>query len=369
VQSVVRIRRAHYGRDVPTAPTLEDVAKAAGVHKATASRALNPATDSRVSEQTVRRVRAVAQRLGYTPNTLAQGLRTARTSTIGVVLPDLTNPLFPPIVRGIEDVLAARGYVALLANTDNDSQREITHIDALRARRVDGFIVATARRDHPLLEAMALEGVAIVLVNRTTDRHDISAVLGNEAAGIAAAVDHLVELGHTSITHLAGPHQLSTGTTRADAFRAAMRAQGLRTRRADIVECDGYTVPAGLAAAHRLVAGNRSFTAIVAANDMIAVGALQALHSDGLRCPDDISIVGFNDMPFVDQLSPPLTSIRLPQYEVGVQAAQLLLDRLANPGTGAKSVVLPVSLVARGSTGPFRARAVTGVDLHQPPAD
>jgi LacI family transcriptional regulator len=354
----VRIPAARYRQDVPSAPTLEDVAKAAGVHKATASRALNPATDSRVSEQTVRRVRAVAQRLGYTPNALAQGLRTARTSTIGVVLPDLTNPLFPPIVRGIEDVLAARGYVALLANTDNDDEREITHIDALRARRVDGFIVATARRDHPLLEAMALEGVAIVLVNRTTDRHDISAVLGNEAAGIAAAVDHLVELGHTSIAHLAGPHQLSTGTTRADAFRAAMRAHGLRTRRADVVECDGYTVAAGLVGTRELVATNRSFTAIVAANDMIAVGALQAMHADGLRCPDDVSIVGFNDMPFVDQLSPPLTTVRLPQYEVGVQAAQLLLDRLANPGSSAKTVILPVALVARGSTGPHRARAV-----------
>jgi LacI family transcriptional regulator len=183
-------------------------------------------------------------------------------------------------------------------------------------------------------------------------------VLGNEAAGIAAAVDHLVELGHRSITHLAGPQQLSTGTARADAFRAAMRAHGLRIRRADIVECDGYTVPAGFAAAHRLVATNRALTAIVAANDMIAIGALQALHSDGLRCPDDVSVVGFNDMPFVDQLSPPLTTVRLPQYEVGVQAAQLLLDRLANPATSAKSVVLPVALVTRGSTGPYHARVV-----------
>jgi LacI family transcriptional regulator len=357
MQSVVQNGCSRYRRDVPTAPTLEDVARAAGVHKATASRALNPATESRVSEQTVRRVRAVALRLGYTPNTLAQGLRTSRTSTIGVVLPDLTNPLFPPIVRGIEDVLAARGYVALLANTDNDDQREVTHIDALRARRVDGFIVATARRDHPLLEAMAREGVPIVLVNRTTDRHDISAVLGNEVAGITAAVDHLVALGHTSITHLAGPHQLSTGITRTEAFRAAMRAHGLRTRRGDIVECDAYSVAAGFAAAHRLVTSHRSLTAVVAANDMIAVGALQALQADGLNCPDDVSVVGFNDMPFVDQLSPPLTTIRLPQYEVGVQAALLLLDRLANPTSTAKSVILPVALIARGSTGPCRARA------------
>jgi LacI family transcriptional regulator len=137
-----------------------------------------------------------------------------------------------------------------------------------------------------------------------------------------------------------------------------MRAHKLRTRRADIVECDGYTVAAGLVGTRELVATNRSFTAIVAANDMIAVGALQAMHADGLRCPDDISIVGFNDMPFVDQLSPPLTTVRLPQYDVGVQAAQLLLDRLAHPESSAKTVILPVALIARGSTGPARARAV-----------
>jgi len=328
------------------------------VHKATASRALNPNGPGRVSEQTVRRVRAVAQRLGYTPNALAKGLRTARTSTVGVVLPDLTNPLFPPIVRGIEDVLARQGYVALLANTDNDDQREVMHIDALRARRVDGFIVATARRDHPLLEAMALEGVPIVLVNRTTDRHDISAVLGNETSGIAAAVEHLVSLGHTSIAHVAGPHQLSTGLTRSDAFRAAMRSHGLRLRKSDVIEADAYTVSAGFAATDRLLATGRPVTAVLAANDMIAVGALQALAAKGLRCPDDVSVVGFNDMPFVDQLSPPLTTVRLPQYDVGMQAAQLLLDRLADPKNTAKSVVLPVALVVRGSTGPCQAPAV-----------
>ena len=343
---------------MPTAPTLDDVARAAGVHKATASRALNPNGPGRVSEQTVRRVRAVAQRLGYTPNALAKGLRTARTSTVGVVLPDLTNPLFPPIVRGIEDVLARQGYVALLANTDNDDQREVMHIDALRARRVDGFIVATARRDHPLLEAMALEGVPIVLVNRTTDRHDISAVLGNETSGIAAAVEHLVSLGHTSIAHVAGPHQLSTGLTRSDAFRAAMRSHGLRLRKSDVIEADAYTVSAGFAATDRLLATGRPVTAVLAANDMIAVGALQALAAKGLRCPDDVSVVGFNDMPFVDQLSPPLTTVRLPQYDVGMQAAQLLLDRLADPKNTAKSVVLPVALVVRGSTGPCQAPAV-----------
>src|SRR2546426_1544172 len=136
-------------------PTLADVAQRAGVHKATASRALNERTRGEVNSDTVRRVLAAARSLGYTPNALARGLRTARTSTVGVLLPDLTNPLFPPIVRGIEDVLSAHGYTALLANTDNDAAKERTAFTTLRSRQVDGFIVATARRDDPsLVEAV-----------------------------------------------------------------------------------------------------------------------------------------------------------------------------------------------------------------------
>ncbi len=346
-----------YRRFVRSTPTLADVAAAAQVHKATASRALNPATSNLVNAETARRVRTMARRLGYMPNAAASGLRTRRSSSIGVVVPDLTNPLFPPIVRGIEDVLTTRGYVALLANTDNDDERELKAIDALRARRVDGYIVATARRSHPLLEDMSHWGAPIVLVNRTTVRAGISSVLGNDAAGIRAAVDHLFQLGHRQIVHLAAPDYLSTGRVRAEAFAEAMhehRAAG--RRRNAIVPCDSYSVSAGYAAASQLLAAQTGVTAIVAANDLIALGALKALRDRAMNCPDDVSVVGFNDMPFVDQLNPPLTTLRVPQYAAGVAAAELLLDQLANPKATTKSVLLPIELVVRGSTGLCRAR-------------
>jgi LacI family transcriptional regulator len=342
-------------------PTLADVAAEAQVHVGTASRALNAATRDMVKPETAHRVREAAYRLGYSPNVIASGFRAQRTASIGVVLPDLTNPLFPPIVRGIEDVLTARGYVTLLGNTDNDEQRELKLIESLRARRVDGFIIATAKRIHPILEDIANAGTPIVLINRTTDREDISSVLSDDSAGIQTAVDHLVQLGHRRIVHLAGPDNLSTGRNRARAFEEAMRRHKLKVGEADSVTCDGYSMAAGNAAAKHIFKARPEATAIVAANDLIALGALQVLREMQLSCPGDVSIVGYNDMPFVDQLTPPLTTIRVPQYAAGVQAAEVLLDRLANSHAITKSLLLPIELVIRGTTaacnsrGPFKS--------------
>jgi LacI family transcriptional regulator len=202
-------------------PTLDDVARAAGVHKATASRALNPATRHQVSAPTAHRVSLEATRLGYVPNTLARDLRTSRTAAVGVLIPDLTNPLFPPIVRGIQDRLEHHGYTALLVNTDADEARERAEFHALRSRRVEGFIVATARRRHPLLEFAVRERITLVTVNRFTELPAVPAVLGDDADGVAQAVAHLRALGHTRLAHLAGPEALSTGYVRLRAFRAA----------------------------------------------------------------------------------------------------------------------------------------------------
>src|SRR5439155_6307238 len=160
-------------RSASQSPTLADVAREAGVHKATASRAMNPLTRDQVNADTFRRILHAAERLGYVPNTVARGLRTNRTAAIGVLVPDLTNPLFPPIVRGITDRLAADGYTTLLANTDNDDEQERAQFAALESRRADGFILATARREHRLLARAAERGVPLVLVNRTVDDLDV----------------------------------------------------------------------------------------------------------------------------------------------------------------------------------------------------
>src|SRR5271165_3314765 len=178
------------------AVTLKDVARRAGVHSATASRALNPETRLLVSEETARRVLAAAAELGYRPNTVARSLRTRRSHTIGVLIPDLNNPLFPPIVRGLEDRLDADGYVALIGNTDGDDARERRLFEQMRARHVDGYVLATAHLRSPLLAEAAQAGLAVVLMNRIAEDYSFPSVTVDNERGVRMAVSHLAALGH-----------------------------------------------------------------------------------------------------------------------------------------------------------------------------
>jgi LacI family transcriptional regulator len=331
-------------------PTLKDVAEVAGVHSATASRALNPDTRTAVNADTARRVLKAAESLGYRPNPIARSLKTARTRTVGLLIPDLTNPLFPPIVRGADEVLYARGYSALIASTDNDPEREQRLVDSLVSRQVEGLIVATARVHDALLERLFAEGVKIVQVNRRVESLDIPSVVPDDAAGIAAAVEHLVGLGHTRIAHLAGPHTTSTGVTRARAFRHSVRDAGLADDPSLIVECPYFQEDSGAAALRTLLDRGTEFTAVVAGNDLIALGCYDVFAERGIACPDDVSVVGFNDFPFLDKLRPPMTTVRIPQFDLGAEAARMLLGCIDEPSRRPGSVLLPVSLVVRRST-------------------
>ena len=192
--------------------TLADVAGLAGVHTSTASRALNERTRPKVSRSTVAAVLDAARELNYRPNSLARGLKMSRTFTVGMLIPDLTNPLFPPIVRGIEDRLRESGWTLIIANTDNDDIKERSLLDSMTARRVDGLILATARRDYPLLDEIIASGIPTVLVNRTTDEPTVPAVLGDDHSGIGQAVRHLAALGHTKIAHVGGTQAVSTAS-------------------------------------------------------------------------------------------------------------------------------------------------------------
>jgi LacI family transcriptional regulator len=335
-------------------PTLKEVAQRAGVHVTTASRALNPATSSMVNAATMRRVQAAARELRYQPNAMARGLKTSRSMSVGVLLPDLTNPLFPPIVRGIEDVLAKSGYTTLIANTDNDLDRQVTLFDTLRARQVDGVIVATARRDDRLFVDAHRDGTKIVLVNRRIDHSEIPAVTGDDHDGVGMAVRHLIELGHTRIAHVAGPQDTTTGRARLRAYRQTLDDAGIEPDPALVATAKGFTEVEGAKAARAVLDADRTCTAVLAANDLIALGCLDVFGERRLRCPDDISLVGFNDMPFVDRLTPPLSTIRVPHYQIGAEAARMLLDRLGNPDLPTKSITLPATLVLRASTAPPR---------------
>lgn len=311
-----------------------------------------------VSTETSERVLAAARDLGYVPNGIARGLRTSRSGTVGVIIPDLMNPLFPPIVRGIEDVLAREGYTALLANTDNDPLRERTQFEALVTRRVDGFIMATARREHPLLDEAARRGLKVVLVYRGIDRADFSTVTADDRLGIELATEHLIALGHRRIGHLAGPQGLSTGAIRAASFRETLHSHQLDAPLEHIVVCDAYTEAAGAAATRELLDREPALTAIVAANDLLALGACDVLRERSTACPEQISVTGFNDMPFADKFHPALTTVRVPHYDLGAEAGRLLLEQLTQPAHLTKRLSLPPTLIVRASTAPPPGRPV-----------
>jgi LacI family transcriptional regulator len=327
--------------------TIADVARLAGVHPGTVSRALNARTEGQVNAETLRRVRAAARQLDYTPNSIARGLRTSSSMTIGVIVPDLTNPIFPPIVRGIESYLTPRGYSALVVNTDGSDATEQLVFQSLIQRQVDGLIFATSHQGDPTATEAFELGVKAVMVNRESVSVPYPAAVGDDAQGIRASLAHLAGLGHKRIVHLAGPSPFSTSQARRDAFVAGCAAIGLD---GSVVETAAYSVDEGQRAMDRIIAGGQLPTAIVAGNDLLALGVYHSLRRNGLRCPDDVSVVGFNDMPFAGDFEPAMTTVRVPHFDLGVEAARLLCDEIETSVVTAVKVVLPVELIVRAST-------------------
>jgi LacI family transcriptional regulator len=333
--------------------TLRDVSDRAGVHPSTASRAINEHTRVLVDDQTVERVLRAVDDLGYQPDSLARALKTNRTNTVGMLLPDLTNPLFPPIVRGIEDGLGGANYTVILGNTDNDPAKERTVLSALLGRRIDGLILATTQREpSPAIAELMDGGLPTVLVNRTLDDPAVPSVLGDDRVGIALAVDHLVGLGHTRIAHVAGPQQTSTGLLRHDSFVESLRRVGLEVDRDRIVFADWFREVPGAMACRVLLDRCPDTTAIVAANDLIAIGCYDVANERDLQIGVDLSVVGYNDMLFADKLCPPLTTVRVPHYLLGLRAAQLVLNLIGDADADAEQIRLEPTLVRRASTGP-----------------
>lgn len=328
-------------------PTMRDVATRAGVDASTVSRALNLATRHKVSPETVDRVLEAAEDLGYRMNTLARGLRLNRTMAVGMVIPDIANPFFPPVVRGAEDELARTGRTLIMMNTDDDPERENKAIEQLIERQVDALILASWRLASEAQRTAS--DTPCVLVNREAGSTAIPSVVPDDRRGVRLAVRHLAELGHSRIVHVAGPQDTSTGLVRRREFQDACLALGVP---GEVYQAAAFTGEAGLAAALDALAGT-SPTAILAANDLIAIGCLRAAREAGLRVPEELSIVGYNDMPMVDLLDPPLTTVRVPQYRMGVEAARLVvaaIDRAA-AWTRRRVHVRP-ELIVRASTAP-----------------
>ena len=331
-------------------PRLKDVAEAAGVHISTASRALNERTAVLLNPATLERVRETADGLGYRVNGMARALKTRRSMSIGMVVPDITNPFFPPVVRGAEDVLDRAGYSLLLSSSDNDLGKARRQTAAMLEGQADGLLLAMARRDDPLVADLPAGGTPLVLVNRTIDRGGVSAVVPDDFHGALEAVEHLYALGHRRLAFVGGPLSTSNGARRRASFDETVQRLGLPEVAA--LEALAFDEQAGYAAAQTLLTEHPRITGVVAGNDLIAVGIIVAAAERGRNCPRDISVVGFNDMLLASRLQPPLTTIRIPQYDVGTRAAELLMALMAEPARSPETVLISGELVVRGSTAP-----------------
>jgi LacI family transcriptional regulator len=313
-----------------------------------------------LSVETADRVIAAAELLGYQPHPFARGLRTNRTQAVGMVVPDLISPFIPPILAGAQHSLSKAGYSLLIGSDDEGSQRTKTAVETFLDRRVDGLIVANARLDFTPPEPVLRHEVPTVLVGRSMENESLPAIVGDDRAALALVVRHLVELGHTHIAHIAGPLDISTGLFRRDGFIDAIEGAGLAASDCRIFEAGSFRLDDGHAACDRLLDSDGVITAIVAANDLLALGCIDAIRERGLSIPGDLSVTGYDDIALVDRLDPALTTISLPYEAMGGAAGRLLLDLLAEHDrtveTSYEPMRLTPSLVVRSSTGPVGSR-------------
>lgn len=328
--------------------TIRDVAELVGVHHSTVSRALSPNKRDKISPAVVKKIERAAKKLGYYPNIMASSLKQNRSFAVGVLVPDLMNPVFPPIIRGIQDTAEAAGYTVITVNTDDEEQKELDALRMMQGRSIDGVIIATARRKDRTVEQCIKDDVPFVLVNRTVDREGVNAVVLDEDYGIRSVIDHLISLKHKRIAHVAGPQHTSTGFHRAKAFSDYLRVHDLPT---DLIETTAkFNIEEGRSAFRRLLTRDNSFTAIIAGNDLLALGCMDAMSEMGLLTPENISITGYDDILFLERMSPALTTVLVPKYEMGSQATKTLLDMVGGEAKAPVVLRMQPRLVVRNST-------------------
>jgi LacI family transcriptional regulator len=332
--------------------TLRDVARRAGVHVSTASRALDEGGSGRIGSATVKRVRSAAADLGYSRDLVASGLKRGETKTVGVVVADLDNPHNAPVIRGIAGVLEAADFVPLVAETAESRDRFERLVTHLTQRRVDALITSAVHLDgEEMLRRLLGDEVPVVLAIRSLPDTDFNAVVHDDATGGSLAAQHLVSLGHRKMAQLAGPADIDTFVRRSEGFSRAVAAAGREE-----VSLTGRSAAPSFDEGRRLMenlldAPTRP-TAVFAPTDVMAVGALAAIAGRGRRCPEDISVVGYNDIPMSRYVSPPLTTIELPSEELGAAAARMALELIEDPSVRGRLVQLPATLIVRRSTGP-----------------
>jgi len=330
------------------APSIYDVAKEARVSVFTVSAVINE--KSHVGKSLKRRVDAAIQKLGYRPNLLARSLAKRRTHTIGIVVPDISNPFFPLVVRGAEDAARQHGYNILLCDSDDRLEREQECLEVLLAKRVDGILLTKAPLPFPVSLKQMIDDakVPFVLLMRTYPELTKDAVVTDDYKGAYEAVSQLARAGHRRIGLLGGPMTISNGRERWKGFRDALQAYGLAHDPELVIQGD-YRIESGYRGGHALL--SRTPDGIYVANYLMTVGLLKAAEEMGMRCPEDFGLVSFDDYPWLAVFRPRLTTVELPKYQIGFKATELLLERIKDEPVRGGTVKLAPELHVRESCG------------------
>lgn len=330
--------------------TLTDVARAAGVHSSTVSRALDPAKQHLLSAETRSRISEIADSLGYQTNTLARSLRTGTTGLVGVIAPDVANPFIGQFLRGAEDVLQSAGQMLMIAESHDDSETLAGIVQQMVTRRLDAVIVTAARRGDEGALARAAESLPVVLAVRSLEHSHLPTVVHDDRLGAQLAADHLIGLGHQRLAQIRGSEDISSFRDRAGGFAERLERSSARDVSLAQIAAEP-SVDQGQDLTELLVdlpPGERP-TGIFAHNDLLAVGAVAALRARGLRCPEDVSVIGYNGSPLTDFVQPPLTTVRVPTLELGSRTGRLVTALLSGAEPVEEGALLP-ELVLRQST-------------------
>jgi len=343
------VARKGTGKSVAKTPDIRTVAALAKVSIATVSRTINgsPAVSDRLSKRVWQ---AIAQ-LNYFPNTHARSLVSGRSRIFGILVENITNPFFPELIQSFEEIAVAHGYEILVSSSNSDATVLTRCVRRMLERKVEGVAVLSFGAEEPVLDRLVHRDIPMVLAEFRLDDPKVSTILLDYKTGIRAAIGHLVDLGHSKIAFLAGPHKLHSALTRENDFRAVMQDAGLATQKKWIIECD-HTLKGGVAGFARLQALGARPTAIVCSNDMTAIGVLRAAYMEGLRVPDDVSVIGLDDIDFAEFTLPPLTTIRLSRGDLARAAFEALRQQAEDPGNPKlqREFLVSTSLVVRGST-------------------
>lgn len=328
--------------------TIKDVAKEANVSITTVSRVLNDKPD--VNDDTKKKIKKIIEELNYKPNDIARGLVLNKTNTIGLIIPDIANPFFPGVARGVEDIARKFNYSVIYSNTGNDKDKEKEAIELLKSKRVDGMIVSLSvnQKNKELLRRLKKEKFPVVQIDRKIPGVNTPAVVVDNIKSAKDVVNYLKIQGHKDIGHITGDLEVIPSRDRLKGFKQALNELGLQLKNEWIKKGD-YSKDSGYNKMKEILSSKVKPTAVFAANDLMALGAYQAILEEGLQIPIDISIVGHDDIELTSLVTPKLTTVNQPKYKLGESAVELLVKKIKNIDSEYNDIVLSTELIERDS--------------------